>query len=262
MERGFNVEHLHVRVYPSARQMGAAAAFDVARQLRELLRVQRSVRAVFAAAVSQETFLDALVRQDGIDWRRVEVLQLDEYVGLRSDDPATLRRWLEVHLGARVPIGRAEYMEGAAEDLAAECARYEAVLQREPIDLGVLGIGENGHLAFNDPHVADFADRRSVKVVDIDQTSRLQQVHDGAFPSTIAVPQRALTVTIPAILAMRAVTVVVPGRAKARAVSAALVDPVSPACPASVLRHHNAAVLYLDADSYADARSRGAEGVT
>jgi len=237
--------------------MGAAAAFDVARQLRALLRGQRSVRAVFAAAVSQETFMDDLVRQDEIDWRRVEVLQLDEYVGLRSDDPTTLRRWLEVHLGARVPIEREEYMDGAAEDLAAECARYEAVIRRAPIDVGVLGIGENGHLAFNDPHVADFLDTRSVRVVDLDETSRLQQVHDGAFGSTSAVPRQALTITIPAILAMRAVTVVVPGPAKARAVSAALIDPVAPACPASVLRHHDAAVLYLDADSAADARSRG-----
>jgi glucosamine-6-phosphate deaminase len=236
--------------------MGAAAANDVACQLKELLSQQRMVRAVFAAAASQTPFIDALVGLDGIDWGRIEVLQLDEYVGLGRDDPASLGHWLELHLPKRVHLARVEYMNGMAENLTDECARYEAVIQERPIDLGVIGIGENGHLAFNDPHVANFADPRLVKVVEIDETSRMQQVRDGAFPSIDVVPRRALTLTIPPIRAIRVLSVVVPGQAKAAAVSAALVDPVSAKCPASVLRTHSAATLYLDENSFADAQTR------
>ena len=252
----FDVERLHVRVDESGEEMGSSAATDVARRLRTLLTEQESVRAVFAAAASQEAFLHALLREPGIDWGRVEVLQLDEYVGLGRDNPLSLRSWLEGHLTHQVPIRHAEYMDGAAESLADECARYGASVTARPIDLGLIGIGENGHLAFNDPHVADFDDPLAVKVVDIDETSRVQQVRDGAFVDVASVPSRALTLTMSAILQIRTLSVVVPGAHKAPAVARALLGPVSPACPASALRRHADATLYVDRAAFAGAQEQ------
>ncbi len=252
----FDVERLHVRVDESVDEMGSSAATDVARRLRALLAEQESVRAVFAAAASQEAFLHALLREPGIDWGRVEVLQLDEYVGLGRGNPLSLRRWLESHLTHQVAIGHAEYMDGAAESLADECARYGAVVTARPIDFGLIGIGENGHLAFNDPHVADFDDPHAVKVVDIDETSRVQQVRDGAFDALTSVPGRALTLTMSAILQIRILSVVVPGSHKAPAVARALLGPVSAVCPASALRRHADATLYVDQAAFAGAQEQ------
>ncbi len=254
MERA--VGRLRVCVYETSREMGAAAAHNVGERLRFLLGRQQSVRAVLAAAASQESFLDALAIEQGIDWGRVEVLQLDEYVGLGNDDPRSLSRWLANRVTERLGIGHASYMHGRVESVADECARFEAEVNARPIDLGLIGIGQNGHLAYNDPHVADFSDPRSVKVVEIDGTSRAQAVRDSAFPTLAAVPRQAFTLTMSVLLRIQTLSVVVPGAHKAAAVADTLLGPISPACPASSLRQHTDATLYVDADAFKQAGAR------
>ncbi|MEO8228608.1 MAG: glucosamine-6-phosphate deaminase [Chloroflexota bacterium] len=226
--------------------IGAAAADHVAGRMRELLEAQARVRAIFAAAASQLEFLDHLARADGIDWARVDAFHLDEYVGLPLGDPRSFGAWLDGQLFARVQPGRVELMNGGAPDPPAEADRYGRLLADGGLDLALIGIGENGHLAFNDPHVADFDDPLIVKPVEIDDMSRHQQVRDGAFADFEAVPRLALTVTMSTILASRALSVVVSGAQKAAAVAWTLDGPIETACPASVLRRHPDAVLFVD----------------
>ena len=239
-------DHLTVVALPDRVEMGRAAADHVATRLRSLLASQPGVRAIFAAAASQEEFLAALVQADGIDWSRVEAFHLDEYVGLPLGDPRSFGHWLDRHIFSLVKPGRVELMDGGAPDAAAECARYGALLTDGGLDLALIGVGENGHLAFNDPHVADFNDPYPVKPVEIDDMSRHQQVRDGAFPAFDAVPRLAMTVTMSAIFASRAISVVVPGQHKAAAIAAMLDGPIVTACPASVLRRHLDVVLFAD----------------
>jgi glucosamine-6-phosphate deaminase len=226
--------------------IGAAAADHVVDRMREGLETQGRVRVIFAAAASQLEFLDHLARADGIDWARVEAFHLDEYVGLPLGDPRSFGEWLERQIFSRVQPGRVELMNGAAPDPLAEADRYGGLLADGVLDLALLGIGENGHLAFNDPHVADFDDPLVVKPVQIDDMSRQQQVRDGAFTELDAVPRLALTVTMSTILASRALSVVVPGAQKAAAVAQTLDGPIQSACPASGLRRHPDAVLFVD----------------
>jgi glucosamine-6-phosphate deaminase len=214
---------------------------------------------IFAAAASQLDMLDALAGEDGIDWSRVDAFHLDEYVGLPKGDPRSFGRWLQDHIWGRVAPGRVHLIDGANPDPGAESQRYGALLDDGGIDLGLIGIGENGHLAFNDPHVADFDDPLTVKPVEIDDTSRHQQVRDGAFPAFEDVPRLALTVTMSAILASRSLSVVVPGAQKATAVSRTLDGPIETACPASALRRHPDAVLFLDEPAFSLAGAGSSE---
>jgi glucosamine-6-phosphate deaminase len=241
-------DRLVTNVLPDRAAMGAAAADHAAARLRTILAAADSARVIFAAAASQSEFLDALVAADGIDWSRVVAFQLDEYVGLPLGDERSFGEWLEQRIWSRVRPGRVEKLDGgaAARDSAAECARYGELLANGGIDLALIGVGENGHLAFNDPHVADFDDPLVVKVVEIDDTSRRQQVRDGAFATFDAVPRLAMTVTMSTILASRAVSVVVPGAQKAAAIAAMLQGPISTACPASGLRRHPDAAMFVD----------------
>jgi glucosamine-6-phosphate deaminase len=231
--------------------MGAAAAAHATERLRVLLADGRRARVIFAAAASQVEFLDALTATQGIEWDRVEAFHLDEYVGLRIGDPRSFGRWLDDHIWSRVHPGRIERLDGGNPDPGEECRRYGALLEDGGIDLALIGIGENGHLAFNDPHVADFEDPLAVKVVEIDDTSRRQQVRDGAFASFDEVPRLAMTVTMSAILASRSISVVVPGAQKAQAVASTLDGPIATACPASALRSHADAVLWVDEPAFA-----------
>ncbi len=238
---------LRTDVLPDRAAMGAAAAEHAAGRLRELLAAQERVRVIFAAAASQTELLDALAGCDGIDWSRVDAFHLDEYVGLPLGDERSFGTWLDRHIWSRVRPARIEKLDGGNPAGAdAEADRYGALLADGGIDLALLGIGENGHVAFNDPHVADFADPRAVKPVEIDDTSRNQQVRDGAFERVEDVPRQALTVTMSTILACRVITLVVPGAQKATAVAAALDGPVTTACPASALRGHPDARLFVD----------------
>jgi len=222
----------------------------VATAMREALARQPVVRMVFAAAPSQNELLDTLATVPDLDWSRVTVFQLDEYLGLRPDAPQTFGRYLRDRLFDRVQPGSVQLIDGDA-DPASEARRYADQLAAAPLDIVCLGIGENGHLAFNDPP-ADFDDPHLVKRVTLDDASRQQQVHDGCFPSLDAVPTQALTVTIPLIMSGQRLICVVPGAAKAEAVHRTLHGAVSPSGPASILRRHPDARLFLDLQSAAD----------
>jgi glucosamine-6-phosphate deaminase len=242
-------DRLAVRSYPSRGAMGAAAAHDIAAEMRRRLAEQARVRMVFAAAPSQNEMLAALSRQPDIAWERVEALHMDEYVGLAPDAPQRFGTFLRQHLFALVTPGFVAYIDGSAPDVAAECARYAALLAAAPIDIVCAGIGENGHMAFNDPHVANFVDPAAIKLVTLDQVCRQQQVNDGAFAALDDVPTGALTLTMPSLLSAAHIYCVVPGPTKAEAVRRTCRGPIGTACPASAMRNHPHALLYLDDDA-------------
>jgi glucosamine-6-phosphate deaminase len=242
------VEHMPVEVYPDGDALAQAAAEAAAAALRETVAANGVAYAMFATGNSQLRFVDALVRHPGVPWSDVVVFHMDEYVGVGPDHRAGFQHWIRERISRRVRPLQAHYIDGLA-DPEAECARYAELLRNHPPDLCCLGIGENGHLAFNDPPVADFDDPVDVKVVELDHACRLQQVHEGHFPSVEAVPTHAITVTVPALLRPTRVLAVVPEERKAAPVRDALTGPVSTSCPASVLRTHDNVRLFLDAGS-------------
>lgn len=254
-DRRRRFDRLEVGVYRTRLSMGQAAARAVADRLRILLAEKRRVAMVFAAAPSQEEFLATLATEPSLDWERVVAFHLDEYVGLAPSAPQGFGSFLRMRLFARVRPGTVQYLNGNAADLSAECARYARLLADDPLDVACIGIGENGHVAFNDPPVADFDDPRVVKVVELDPICRAQQVHDGCFAHLEEVPTRALTLTVPAIFGATWVHCIVPASSKARAVHDTLLGPVDTSCPASILRRHERATLYLDRDSAAEVPS-------
>ncbi|MHA6624911.1 6-phosphogluconolactonase [Pseudonocardia sichuanensis] len=233
-----------VRSFSDRAAMGAAAAADVADELRARLAAQDAVRMVFAAAPSQSDMLDRLVAAPGIDWTRVTAFHMDEYLGLPADSPARFANWLDRAVFTRLPFAQVHRI-----DPEAEVADYAKLLAEAPIDIVCLGIGQNGHLAFNDPPVADLDDPEDVKIVELDRTCRQQQVDDGQFPAFDDVPTHAVTLTVPRLLDARRLFCVVPGAAKRHAVERALHAPVSAADPATALRTHPAVTLYLDAEA-------------
>jgi len=244
--RTYSVDSLAVEIHGTRAELGQAAARAAAGHLRAILARQGSARVIFACAPSQDEFLAALAAEPGVAWKNVTAFHMDEYVGLRATDPASFRDYLRAQLSTKVNIGCIHEIAGDAADSGAECLRYGALLQAAPIDLVCLGIGENGHVAFNDPPVADFNDPAWVKVVELDSQCREQHVNDGCFPSLNRVPRQALTLTVPALMSAARLVCVVPGQRKAPAVAATLQGPISTACPASVLRTHQGAKLYLD----------------
>lgn len=249
--QSFAVDGIPVEVYESRDALGAAAAEAVAERLRGLLSRQGRVRMAFAAAPSQAELLAHLAAAPGINWSRVTAFQLDEYPGLPIGHPSSFRAWLDRHFFDKVRPGRVCYLSDMEGDPAEQCRRYDELLAEWPLDIACIGIGENGHIAFNDPPAADFEDPKAVKVVALDEACRMQQVHDGCFPAPADVPRQALTLTIPAILSVREIFCVVPGSRKAQAVRDALEGTVSSACPASALRRHGQTRMYLDPDSAA-----------
>ena len=237
---------LAVRIHPDTLSMGRAAADEIAAALRTATAVRGQARAVFAAANSQLPLFAALQEQAGVDWSRVEAFHMDEYLGLDGTHPASFRSFLDRHLVTPLGIGTFHRIDGTPDAVETTLRDYAARLAASPIDLCCMGIGENGHLAFNDPPVADFADPLSIKVVPLDPASRRQQVGEGHFPDLDAVPTHALTLTVPALLRAGRVVVVVPDARKADAVAAALLGPIATRCPASVLRTVKNATLHLD----------------
>lgn len=247
----FTVDHLGVMVLADRAALGKAAAMKASDILRAALKTKDHLRVVFAAAPSQNEMLAALVADTRIDWSRIEAFHMDEYLGLGTGAPQLFGSYLYYHIFSRVPLARVHYLDGQATDHAYECARYTMLLQQGPIDLVCMGIGENGHIAFNDPPVADFDDSAFVKVVTLDEACRRQQVHDGCFPDIEQVPRHALTLTVPALMSAHALVASVPGPAKAMAVRDTLQGPIATSCPASILRNHPAAHLFLDHDASA-----------
>ncbi len=243
-------EKLFWRVFQDRSHMGQAAAADLAQKINEVLRDKPEVNIIFASAPSQNDLLESLAVIEGVDWSRVNAFHMDEYIGLPEDAPQKFGFYLRDGIFSKVKPGRIFYIDGSSEP-DQECRRYTKLLEEYPVDIVCLGIGENGHLAFNDPHVADFNDPLLVKKVDIDDTSRMQQVHDGNFNRIEEVPKLALSLTIPALLKAKFAITVVPGSTKAQAVFNTLNEPVSEKCPATALRRHPGALLYLDQDSAA-----------
>ena len=245
----FRAGLLNVQVFESRQMMGRAAAAAAAEEIRRLLEARGRAVGIFASAPSQNEFLAALVAAPGIDWRRVTGFHLDEYTGVDENAPQSFRRFLLERLVNKVEFGEFHGLRGEAADYEAECERYAALLEQNSPDFAVLGIGENGHLAFIDPPFCDFNDPRPVKVVELDEVCRAQQVNDGAFPAIGDVPRNALSLTIPTIMARPKLFAVVPGPAKRQAVKATVEGPVENACPASILRTHPEAHLFIDRDS-------------
>ncbi len=247
--RSFTIEKLPVEIYASNEALGQAAALRAAELLRAAIAARGQANLVLATGNSQLTFLHALARQPGLDWSKVRAFHMDEYAGMGPDHPASFRRFLREKIIESVHPAAFYGIDGEAPDVQAECARYANLLQQYPADLCCLGIGENGHLAFNDPPYADFDDPQRVKVVALAEKSRRQQVGEGHFASLVDVPTHALTLTIPALLAAKAMLCIVPEARKAEAVHAALTGPVMEGCPASLLRTAGHCRLYLDTDS-------------
>lgn len=243
--RKFKVDLLTVRVFESRAEMGAAAAGACADAMARALAKKDALNMVFAAAPSQNEFLAGL---RGTDFTRVNAFHMDEYAGLPRKAPQRFAAFLTEALFGRAAFRSVNLLDSEA-DAEAECARYAALLAAHPCDIMCMGVGENGHIAFNDPHVADFHDPKAVKLVELDETCRMQQVHDGCFEKLDDVPKRAMTLTIPTLVAPEVIFCVVPAKTKAAAVRAMLTGPVSEACPASILRTRPGATLWLDADS-------------
>ena len=247
----FKIDKLGVEVYKHRVAMGARAAEAVAEKLRSLLASGKNVRMIFAAAPSQNELLDTLVSTPGIDWSRVTAFHMDEYIGLKAGAPQSFGVFLKDKIFGKVNFGRVHYISSNPDSTAKECERYSSLVSEAPIDIVCLGIGENGHIAFNDPDVADFNDPKKVKVVRLDQKSRQQQVNDGCFASIAEVPKEAITLTIPTLISSHYMYAVVPGKTKADAVRRTIKGEISTACPASILRRHANAILFLDGDSAA-----------
>jgi len=240
---------VNVRVFPDAASLAAAAAGDAASRIRDAIRSRGRARIIAATGASQIHLLDRLTHQPDVDWQLVEMFHLDEYIGLPLEHPASFRRYLLERLIR--PAGIVDYhLLDGERDPAGVCREIGDALQRSPIDVALVGIGENGHLAFNDPP-ADFDTDASYIVVTLDEACRRQQVGEGWFETIADVPRQAISMSIKQILAARAIVCVVPDRRKAEAIRASLQGPIDPQTPASILRTHPDVTVYLDRDSAA-----------
>lgn len=242
-------DRLNVKIYDTRAEMGKAAAQDIKTKIAQLLSEKDEINMIFAAAPSQNEVLAALVEDKQIEWSRVNAYHMDEYIGLSSDAPQGFGNFLKTHIFGRVPFKSVNYIDCSAADPEKEATRYEKLLKRNPPDIVVMGIGENGHIAFNDPPVADFQDSRGVKVVRLDEVCRNQQVHDGCFAYLEEVPKYAITLTVPRLISAPWLFCIVPAKTKAKAVSECLTREIGEYCPASILRLQDNALLYLDRDS-------------
>ncbi|MDI7275534.1 MAG: glucosamine-6-phosphate deaminase [Anaerolineae bacterium] len=247
-ERAQRYGELQVLVFRDGRSLAARAAQDLATFLAQRIRARGQAAVMVATGNSQLEFMAALRSRKDIEWGRVSVFHLDEYLGISEAHPASFRRYIRERLTDVVRPREFFGIEGDAADVAAEIERYTRLLREHRPDACVMGIGENGHLAFNDPP-ADFDTQETMRVVTLDEACRRQQLGEGWFPTLDDVPRQALTLTVPALLTPQRLVVVVPERRKAPAVKAALQGPVTPDCPASILQHQPHAVLYLDEES-------------
>ena len=238
---------MKIDISDNKNEMGSRAADQAAAIICAAIAERNEARVIFASAASQFEFIEALLAHAEIDWSKVCGFHLDEYVGLAADHPASFRRFLKERLLAKLPcpVKSFTFVGGDAPDTAAECARLEAAIREKPVDLACIGIGENGHIAFNDPP-ADFKTNAAYAVVALDEVCRRQQVGEGWYPNLDAVPTHAFSMTVPQILAAREIVVVVPDDRKAKAVSMAVDGPLTNMCPSSILRTHPRCTLFLD----------------
>ena len=251
---------MKVKVFDSKRELGAAAARDAAEIIRAAIDERGEARVVAATGASQFQFLDALAGEAGIEWGKVTFFHLDEYVGLPESHPASFRKYLKERLDGRVLPGAFHFIDGEAPDPRAECRRLGELISRREVDAAFVGIGENGHLAFNDPP-ADFETEEPYLVVELDEACRRQQVGEGWFNSLDEVPGRAISMSVRQILKARHVICVAPDARKAPAVKDCLESGVSPHHPASALQRHEGATVYLDRESASLLKNRTARKV-
>lgn len=237
-----------VEVFPSPQSMGVAAAQKASSLIIEAIRLNGTARIIAATGNSQIPFIESLVQQP-VSWDAVELFHMDEYAGMNAEHPASFRRWIRTRLAEKVHPKACYFIAGDTPDLDSEIKRYSELLMAAPIDLAFVGFGENGHIAFNDPPVADFNDPFIVKKVILDETCRRQQAGEGHFPDLASVPREAVTITCPGLFRAKAWVCCVPERRKAQAVKDALERPISEACPASLVRTHPNTYVYLDTES-------------
>ena len=244
--REFTCDQMVVKVFDTRKEMGDAAGYDAGAYMKELLKSREYINVMFAAAPSQNETLAALLAQEDLDWSRINAFHMDEYVGLDKDHPAGFRNFLNRSVFGLRQFRSINLINGNAENPQAEAERYSKLLEMYPLDVCLLGVGENGHIAFNDPPVADFNDPVYVKVVELEDRCRKQQVNDGCFEKLEQVPTHALTVTIPGLTQATAMFCSVPAATKADAINHMVHDEVSTKCPATILRTHACAKLYVD----------------
>lgn len=249
MKNNFKVDNLKVNIYKSRKEMGEVAGKDIAMKIKKVLETKEACNVIFAAAPSQNEVLEAVKNSKDVDFTRVNAFHMDEYIGLEDDAPQGFANFLRRAIFDKVPFKNVFCLRGNVSDIEKECNRYSELLQQYPTDIVIMGIGENGHIAFNDPHVANFKDEELVKVVELDHKCRNQQVNDGCFTSIDLVPKFALTLTIPALVKSKYIYCIVPAKTKAEAVKNTLQGEVSEKCPASILRIQKNATLYLEPDS-------------
>ena len=247
----FKKDLLTVKIYETRAEMGRSAACDIKAAILALLEKKETINMIFAAAPSQNEVLAALATDKEIPWNRVHAFHMDEYIGLSADAPQGFGNFLRSHIFGIADFASVSYIDVTATDAKSECERYAKLLSEHPTDIVVMGIGENGHIAFNDPPVADFCDPLAVKPVELDSVCRNQQVNDGCFAKIDDVPKTAITLTVPTLFAGKQLFCIVPASTKANAVRDTLCNDISEKCPATVLRRHSNAVLYLDGDSSA-----------
>lgn len=247
--KDFYCDKLRVRCFDTRKEMGDCAGKEAAEKIKELLKTKETINVMFAAAPSQNETLAALCADPDIDWIRINAFHMDEYVGLDEQHPAGFRNFLKRAIFSKKPFRTINLLNGNAEDPAREAERYGNLLKENPLDVCILGIGENGHIAFNDPPVADFNDKKYVKIVELEHRCRQQQVNDGCFDTIEQVPTHALSVTIPGLCSAKWMYCSVPAPTKAEAIYHVVNDNISTKCPATILRLQEHAFLYTDKDA-------------
>jgi glucosamine-6-phosphate deaminase len=245
MTRTFQVDKLKVSIYQDPHTMGKAAADFVAEILNKTIEEKGGANLILATGASQFSFLEAF-KQREIDWQKITVFHLDEYKGISDRHPASFRKYLKERILDEVAPKKIHFLNGDANNLEKEMNDYANLLKKHPIDVACIGIGENGHIAFNDPPVADFADPKLVKLVTLDDACRKQQLGEGWFPTFEEVPKEALSLTIPAIMSSKTISCVVPDERKANAIYNTLYTEISTKCPATILRTHSNTRFFLD----------------
>jgi len=244
----FTKGRLKVKMSETRAELGEVAAKDIAGYINKLLKEKDEVNIIFASAPSQNEFLSNLLSYD-IDWSRINAFHMDEYIGIDPEAPQAFGKFLKDRVFSKITPKSVNYMNPEAQDPEEECRRYAKLLKDMPADMVFLGIGENGHLAFNDPHVAFFDDPKDVKIVDLAPECRTQQINDGCFETLDQVPTHAISITIPELLHVNKLYAIVPSKAKANAIKATCDGPITTECPASILRTHKDVTLYVDKDS-------------
>ena len=249
MIKAIKKDKLKVMIFDTREEMGNRAGSDAAECIRKLLSEKEEVNMIFAAAPSQNETLAALTNAEGIDWGRVNAFHMDEYIGLTPDAPQGFGNFLKNAIFSKLPFKSVNYIYAEGETAEETCARYTKLIKENPIDIVCLGIGENGHIAFNDPWVADFNDKEVIKRVELDEVCRQQQVNDGCFAKLDDVPKYALTLTVPTLFNADYLFCTVPAHTKADAVYKTVNNDVNEDLPATIMRNHDNAVMYCDKDS-------------